>query len=140
MKKKNKFNISDLDSSFSKGKKHKDSGRQAESDRNYYGESKQWQGFGEKLKKIFSKENKNAAQNMVIVCGVVMLIVLSCVAINKVDSQMNLGEQKTAAKGYLAGNEQAAVVAKENKDNVDEGTGNDTLNIDNDYFFNYGMV
>lgn len=139
MKKKNKFNISDLDSSFGNGRKHKDSGRRADNHKNYYGESEQWQGFGEKFKKIFSKENKNAAQNLVIVCGVVMLIVLSCVAINRVDSQMSLGEQKTAAKGYLAGNEQAAAVAGENKNKEEEGTGNDTLNNDNDYFINYAM-
>ena len=141
MKKKNKFNISDLDSSFGKGSKGKERQKKSDGGNNYYGDKGEWQGIGDKLKKIFSKQNKNAAQNLVIVCGVVMLIALSCVAINKVDSNMNLTEQKAAAKSYLAGGEQAAVVAEQEAkpDENAEGTGNDTLNNDNDYFINYAM-
>lgn len=133
LKRKDKYKISDLESSFGK-KKKQDKGN------NYYGDDWQRLSIIEKLKRFCSRENKNAIQNLVIVCGVVMLIVLSCVAINRVDSRMGLEEQKTAAKEYLAGDEAAVVADKaEDADPDGESSGNDTLNNDNDYFINYAM-
>ena len=139
IKKKNKFNISELDKSL--GKVSKENTKKATNEKNYYGDRWQRLTFKDKIKAIIHKKNKDAFQNAVIALGVVMLIFLSCIAVGKVDNNMSIAEQKQAAESILNSGNNMSVSAEtnENDDIKKQAASTDTINNDNDYFINYEM-
>lgn len=131
MKKKKRLTLDDLNNTLgSKEKKPK-------KDKNYYGDSWQKLSFKEKVKTLVNKENKDVLQNLIIVCGVIMLVVLSCVAINRVESNLNFTDRQLAAENLAEITGVTADTAANAKES--EQAGGDTLNNDNDYFINYEM-
>ena len=131
MKKKKRLTLDDLNNALGgKDKKHT-------RDKNYYGDSWQKLSFKEKVKTLVNKENKDVLQNLIIVCGVIMLVVLSCVAINRVESNLNFTDRQLAAENLSEITGVAADTAANDKES--EQAGGDTLNNDNDYFINYEM-
>lgn len=146
LKKNDKLNISDLNKSLGKSFKAKETNKnEKKREKNYYGDRWQRLTIKEKLNEILHKKSKDAFQNAVIAFGVVMLVVLSCVAVSRVDDNMTVAEQKQAAESILnnSGNVSVSAESGNEKDDLNAsnkitaGTGD--VNNNNDYFINYEM-
>ncbi|MGI5824497.1 MAG: SpoIIIAH-like family protein [Bacillota bacterium] len=143
MIKKKKMKFSDLDSSLSK--QQKKSKRDFSAVKNE-GERKERFDMWKKIKYFFSSDNKEAAQHLLVIFGVLVLILLSCAAVNKVENEMDPAGRQAVAESILNGGQQAASAVNDqdekNKDTEKKTTQSadgEVLNNDNDYFINYEM-
>lgn len=102
-------------------------------------------GFWQKLKYFFSSENKEVAQHLIAIFGVLVLILLSCAVINKVEQGANPIGQQAAGENIWGADLQQTVAEeqelsqKESANTRVETAEGEVLNNDNDYFVNYEM-
>ena len=133
-KKTKKLTLSDLAGSFGESENKK-----SRSLCSYQAENKKNRvNIGRKIKYWFSSENKEAAQHLLVIFGVLVLILLSCAAINKVENGMNF-QGKQAMVESVWGGGTAETAKNEEKTNQTQEVKGEVLNNDNDYFINYEM-
>lgn len=137
-KKNKKMSLSDLDKNLGNNKSNREGGFFSVND-----EQKQSSGLMKKIKYFFSSDNKEAAQHLVVIMGVLVLILLSCAAINKVENGMNPADRQAVAESILSDNKDSSQnqtsAAATNSSEEAQQTDGEVLNNDNDYFVNYEM-
>ena len=98
-KKTKKLTLSDLAGSFGESENKK-----SRSLCSYQAENKKNRvNIGRKIKYWFSSENKEAAQHLLVIFGVLVLILLSCAAINKVENGMNFQGKQAMVESVWGG-------------------------------------
>ena len=103
-------------------------------------ENRRQKAFFAKIKYFFSSDNKEAAQHLLVVFGVVALILLSCAAVNKAENSMNPQERQAVAESVLNGSAYSSVSASDKKNKTEtKAAEGEALNSDSDYFVNYEM-
>ncbi len=102
-------------------------------------------GFWQKLKYFFSSENKEVAQHLIVIFGVLVLILLSCAVINKVEQGANPIGQQASGENVWGEDLRQTVAEEEDSSQTESGdtpvkpAEGEVLNNDNDYFINYEM-